>query len=192
MTPLLLATTLLIQPAQIDALQPGQPLVAVEPGQATKGEVVGIVDVPMDTVLAIVKDCEATPGWFPQLRDTKVVGESLAGELCSGATELPWPMADRTWTIEVGVYEETRDGVAGWVVPFRYVSGGTLEQMYGGYHLQPWGPDGRQTLVTYEAWVDLGTWIPDSLIAMASKRILPGLIGGIEEEAARRQAVAAR
>lgn len=183
LTPLL--TALLLSPAALATERSAsEPVVHVQGGEIGMGRIVGVVDAPLDVVLDVVLDCDRTDAWFPKLVDTRVVpGDDADTPRCAGSTDLPWPMVDRTWTIEVGAYQETEGERQIWVVPFMYVGGGNLEEMYGGYHLRPHGPDGQQTEITYEAWVDLGTWIPAPLIAWATKRILPGVLSGIESEA---------
>ncbi len=161
--------------------EPGDVAVRAVGGETAKGEVVGVVDVPLERVLDIVMDCEGNADWFPQARDTVLVSEDDNVMICHGRTDLPWPMGDRSWTIEVGAYPETHKGVETWVVPFMHNGEGTVEEMFGGYHLQRWGKDGQQTLVTYEAWVDLGIWIPEPILNWATRRILPGILTGIED-----------
>lgn len=172
MSPLLLIAAMspTTQAAELTSIE-------VEVGRPAYGKMVGIVDVPVQQVFAIVMDCEGTGGWFPDLEDTHLV----AADRCAGTTDLPWPITDRTWEIDLsasGVGTET------WEAGFAYVPGsGNLAEMQGRYLLEA-TEDGR-TRVTYEAWIDLGFWIPEPLVSWATKRVLPGVLEGIEDEAGR-------
>jgi carbon monoxide dehydrogenase subunit G len=169
MTPLLLLTAFTASAAQLESIE-------VEVGRPAHGSMVGVVDVPIEEVFAIVMDCESTGEWFPDLDDTRLV----AADRCAGRTDLPWPIADRTWEIDLA-----SDGVgtSTWEASFAYVAGsGNLAAMHGRYLLE--ATDDGRTRVTYEAWIDLGFWIPEPLVSWATKRVLPGVLEGIEQEAA--------
>lgn len=148
----------------------------VVPGETIKGEVVGVVDAPLEAVLAVVLDCDGTADWFPATERT----QSPLGTtgLCAGITSAPWPVSARTWTIEVGSHQQS-DGT--WVVPFSYVPGsGNIEAMHGGYHLRA---HGDQTLVAYEGWLDPGLSLPDFVLRWGTRTLLGGLLDALEREA---------
>jgi len=158
--------------------------ITVEPGWVTHGEITGVVDVPMEEVLGIVLDCENADRWFPDTVNTEVVYTETGKMRCAGETNLPWPFADRTWHIDVTGDVQTIDGVESWVLPFAYVDGtGNVEVLEGRYLLQDAG-NGR-TKVTYQADVGLGFWIPEPLLNWGTRRILPGILSGIESQADR-------
>jgi len=163
--------------------------VDVDVGRLSRGEIVGVVDVPVEEALAIVMDCDQADVWFPDMLDTDVV--SVDGDVirCAGATNLPWPVPDRTWQIDSEAHLEVVDGVETWVAAFDYVEGtGNLDVLRGRYLLQRAGAG--QTLVRYEAFVDLGFWIPEPLVNWATRRILPGILMGMEAHAETRMTLA--
>ena len=164
------------------------PGMRVVTGEVTKAEIVGVVDAPLEEVLAVVLDCERTSEWFPAILESRRVGSHADGSVCEGRTAAPWPVAPRSWTIDVSSYPSRVDGVDTWVVPFAYVQGsGNLDEMYGGYHLQRLGD---RTLVSYEAWLDLGFWMPEFLVSWGTKTILCGLLDALEREVLSRRVAA--
>ncbi|MCO4746413.1 MAG: hypothetical protein KC912_16570 [Proteobacteria bacterium] len=151
--------------------------VRVVPGDVIKGEVVGVIDAPLEAVLAVVLDCDGTADWFPATADTRSVG-TAAVDICAGTTSAPWPVSDRTWQIEVSAHQ-LDDGT--WVVPFDYVEGsGNIQAMRGGYHLRAMGD---KTAVAYEGWLDLGLWLPEFALRWGTKTLLGGLLDALEHEA---------
>ena len=150
-------------------------VVDVVPGRLNHGSVSGVVDSPISEVLGKVMDCEGTSGWFPDLYDTRLVSADADGYRCSGSTDLPWPLADRAWSIDVE-REHLDDG--SWRVSFSYVPGsGNLAEMRGAYVLRA---AGTGTRVEYVADIDLGFWVPQALIDWATRQILPGILDGLE------------
>lgn len=166
------------------------PTVVVEPGQVNYGRVTGTVDIPIEAVLAIVEDCEGTDRWFPNTENAHVVRTYEDGSVaCAAVMQVPWPLADRSFELRTRSLAQA-DG--SWLVTFDYVEGsGNVEVLHGGYHLVPRGPRSEQTHVVYEAWVDIGCWVPSVILGWATGRVLPGVITGLEEEAARRAGVVA-
>ena len=153
--------------------------VEVQAARESHGVVAGVVDVPVGQVLDLVTDCAGSVGWFPDLLAARVVASGSDAVRCEGATDLPWPLTDRTWQIDT-VVEPLADGV--FSVPFALVDGsGNLDELRGRYLLEDLG-DGR-TRVTYEAFVDLGFWVPEALAHYATKQMLPAILLGIESAA---------
>lgn len=160
------------------------PVVTVERGEVTYGSVVDVVPVRLDRLVEVATDCGRFDEWFPDMRDTHVVATVAGVVRCRGAMDLPWPLADRHWDVLVDWEPVDIDGARGAVVSIDYLPGsGNLEAMKGRYVLESVGPDGACTRVRYEAWVDLGTWLPDFVLGWATQRILPGVITGLEEQA---------
>ena len=152
----------------------GDIAVSVVAGVPHKGEVVGLIDAPVDDVLRTILDCEGFESWFPDMRQV----ERISSEACRGTMNLPWPLADRTWTIDVG---EAVQAESVWRVSFDYVPGsGNLEELHGTFSV---AAHQGGTLVHYEAWVDLGCWVPQWAMNWAAQRILPQLIAGLEMQA---------
>lgn len=146
---------------------------SVELGRPSHGVVAGVVERPLAEVVELAADCEGSSSWFPDVRDTRVVSDDGVTVRCSGRTDLPWPLADRVWQIDTTI-EDHGDVV---VVAFTLVEG-NLDALQGGYVLEDLG-DGR-TSITYEAWVDLGFWVPEALVDWATRRVLPEIVRGIE------------
>jgi hypothetical protein len=154
-------------------------LVEVIPGRPSVGRVEGTVDAPLDQVLSVIGDCAGTARWFPDMLESRLVSSWEGGYRCAGATDLPWPLKDRTWTIDVALAPGD-DGA--WIATFDYVPGsGNLAEMSGRYVVSP-GENGR-TDVTYEGRVDLGFWLPCAVVAWATAHLLPEVVHGLERAA---------
>lgn len=145
-------------------------------GSPTTGAVSGSVELPLEAAVTVITDCAGTAAWFPDMLDSVLVARWDHGYRCAGRTNLPWPLADRTWAIDVG-WGQREDGAV--VATFAYVPGsGNLAAMDGRYVLEPVGAD--RTRVTYEGAVDLGFWLPGCLLDWATSHLLPGVLTGLE------------
>lgn len=163
------------------------PTVHVQPGRPTYGSVMDTVDAPIDIVRQVVSDCARLQLWFPDMRDTRVVARLGSGVRCEGVMDLPWPVADRSWHVFIDGSEVVVNGQPAVLVRFAYIQGsGNLADMSGHFRLQ--AAPGGGTRVTYEAWVDLGFWLPSFVLSWATQRVLPGIIEGIRTEAVLRTA----
>jgi Polyketide cyclase / dehydrase and lipid transport len=144
-------------------------------GRVSRGEVHGTLRVPLDALLTTIADCDGTAAWFPTLSDTHTVARSPTVR-CAGRTELPWPLHDRRWAIDIEV-PPAPPGVV--VIAFRYVPGsGDLVSMEGRYTLRALDP--HTTWVSYENTVDLGVWVPAFVVDWVSHDVLPRVLAGLE------------
>lgn len=151
--------------------------VRVVAGRPSTGSVSGTVDLTVDATLAVITDCAGTAAWFPDMLGSELVEAWDHGYRCAGVTNLPWPLADRTWAIDVG-WSQREDGA--WIATFAYVRGsGNVAEMEGRYLLEPVG-DAR-TRVTYEGKVDLGFWLPGCVLDWATSHLLPSVLHGLED-----------
>lgn len=56
-----------------------------------------------------------------------------------------------------------------------------MDQMYGYWYLERWEDDPENaTLLRYALWADLGVWLPDAIVRWATRRMLPGIIEGMQ------------
>jgi hypothetical protein len=153
-------------------------VVDVVPGRLNHGSVSGTVAMPISEVVGKVMDCEGTSDWFPNLYGTRLVEADAHAYRCSGSTDLPWPLSDRTWSIDV---EEDRNADGDLVIRFAYVPGsGNLAEMRGAYVLRAVGD---ATEVRYTAGIDLGVWVPQAIVEWATRQLLPGILDGLEQGA---------
>lgn len=165
-----------------DAVAVGPVTLEIEPGRVSRGMVSAVLDAPLPQVLAAVMDCGKADQWVPDLVDTAVVWEKDGRVRCQGRTNLPWPLTDRQWQIDL--QREAGPGAESAVVTFEYVRGsGNLELLGGRFALQ--AVDAHHTRVRCDASVDLGFWIPEPLLVWATDRVLPGILTGLERHAAR-------
>ena len=94
---------------------------------------------------------------------------------------MPWPISDRRWEINSERSEQTLDGVESLVTEYVYIEGsGNMDEMHGYWVVQPWPDDPEYTLVKYVVNADLGVALPRSIINWAARRMLPGIIDGLQ------------
>ena len=167
---------------EIEELMDGDAIVDTERGEGVnRGDVIGLIHAPMDEVWEIVQDFENLDRWFPDMQDTELVGSDLG----QGGTNMPWPVADRRWQIELD-REEGRvvDGitanVAWWTCNQDYEDS-NVDDTYGYWLVYTWPDNPEYTLVRYVINADLGIWLPDPVIRWATRRLLPGMVEGLQE-----------
>jgi hypothetical protein len=149
----------------------------VDPDGVSHASVRGLVEVDLPEVLAIVTDCASYEQWFPDIRQTRVLSRGLGELRCAGQTDLPWPVPDRSWEIDVQSVSGSQTALAS----FQYVPGsGNLQALSGSYTLVR--VEAGLTEVTYEVTVDPGFWVPSFLVAWAHQGLL-GVFEAIEQQA---------
>ncbi len=83
--------------ADYQTLLSGEPIRVVERGAVHSGEVVGMIQAPVDELAAIILDYENLGEWSPAAYDVHIIQRSDSDMVVEGKTALPWPITDRTW-----------------------------------------------------------------------------------------------
>jgi hypothetical protein len=165
---------------QLSRLARGEVLVHVDGGEHRVGESIGVVHARIEAVVNLLRDLESYDRIFEHTLRSEIVGQDGEFMLQSGITTMPWPMADREWTVRVWQGYVEIDGLPGWQSTWDYLPGsGNLLDLQGDYLLLPWGEDGLYTLVRYRVAADLGTWLPASLLPWSVEDLLPNQIEAI-------------
>ena len=147
-----------------------------------RGEVIGLIEAPLDELASIVSDLENVTEWAPSIEEYEVVGRDGEYYIVDGVTNLPWPIADRTWQMRSRFAYEDVDGHNAFVYTFDYVPGsGNLDDSFGYWLLLEYPEDPRFTYVKYVVNADPGIAIPDAIIRWATRNALPDLIEGLDE-----------
>jgi hypothetical protein len=161
---------------QIAELEAGEVIVHTQRGAMNRGDVVGLVCAPLDEVWAIIRDFNQNHTWYPDMLESTLVASGRG----RGVTDMPWPISNRNWEIEMSQSVEDVGGIESHVGRYQYVQGsGNLEEMYGFWLVRPW-PNGC-TLVRYVLNADIGVALPSGIINWAARRMLPGIVTGLRE-----------
>lgn len=158
----------------------GERIVSGEAGDINRGVVIGLVTGPFAEVDAILQDVESHEHWFPDTENTTVISQSGASMRFSGETHVP-VLRDREWVNDGERSTRTFHGVECAVFTYEKVPDtGNMDELFGYWLLCPHEGTGG-TLVKYVINADLGIPLPNALLNWASRRMLPGVIDGLQE-----------
>lgn len=158
----------------------GEILVTGEPGDVNRGVVIGMLNAPIDEIVAIIQDVDNHEHWFPDTDNTTLLSQDGATATFSGETHVPI-LPDRRWTNR-GTHR-THNFTTGecHVFEYEYVEdSGNMDVLHGYWLLCPYEEDASKTMLKYVINADLGVPLPNSLINWASRRMLPGVIEGLQ------------
>jgi hypothetical protein len=163
-------------------LDGGEILVTGEPGAINRGQVMGVVDAPIEPLMRIITDTDNQYLWFPDMLESAVISRDGNQGRSSGRTNMPWPIADRNYQVDGRYTTYTFSGQECHAVEYQYVPGsGNMEDLFGYYLLCPWEGSTSRTVVKYVINADIGVWLPAGIISWAQQRLLPGVITGLRE-----------
>ncbi|MFU8802686.1 MAG: SRPBCC family protein [Bradymonadaceae bacterium] len=172
-------TPIRLNDAQKKTLHSGEVIVRISQSEdVNRGEVIGIIQAPVDEVWPIIQDCGSYGDWREALTDTGILErQGWSNLVCKGTAKVPFPARDRDGHFRVLNGKRTIGGVASHVSTYKYIEdSGNLNDMHGYWLLQPYGPDDNHTLMKFVLNVDIGGWLPDFLVRWANRRILPDTI----------------
>ena len=169
-------------------LHSGDVHVELQQGDINRGIVVGIIQAPVSDVMPLVGNCWEYGDWREALIDTKLerrISDEVV--ICSGTAVVPFPARNRSGHFRVHNRNETVGGIPSFVSSFKYIEGsGNMEDMFGYWIIQPYGPDGEHTLLKHVLNVDIGGFLPGALVRWATRATLPDTVFGIREVLNRR------
>ncbi|MFT4703979.1 MAG: hypothetical protein ACI81R_001674 [Bradymonadia bacterium] len=170
-----------ITSSQAQRAQEGDPLVSAQAGDINRGQVIGVVNAPLEDVMLILADVANHENWFPDTDHTVLISRDGNNVTFSGETHVP-VLRDREWT-NVATHRVDQFSALGecHIIEYEYVEGsGNLDEMYGYWLVCQNGANADQTLVKYVLAADLGIPLPNSLINWATRNMLPGVITGLQ------------
>lgn len=167
---------------QVAELMDGDTIRDVASGTPVRAEVVALIQAPMHELAEIIVDYDRATEWAPATPELAVSGRDGEAYLVTGITALPWPIANRTWTMRAVFGETEVEGHNAWVDVFEYVEGsGNIDDSFGYWLLLPWPDDPSYTYVKYVVNADPGIALPEFVIRWATGNALPGLIEALGE-----------
>jgi ribosome-associated toxin RatA of RatAB toxin-antitoxin module len=134
----------------------------------TMGKAVRIIKDTPEAVLHVLLDVPAYRHFLPRIKDARITRRAGAHVFAVIETDFPWPVKD-AW-----VYiKNTTTSKPGRVHEARWsMLNGTMKT-YSGYALvEPWTPDGKQTVLTYVMQAEPKTSTPDSMISNGVQKIV--------------------
>lgn len=169
--------------AELAELGAGEVIVDVDvDGNEISGTIVGVVDGPVDAVFEIITDFADQDAWIPDMYDAEVVQSGSDVVICAGKTDLPWPLADREYQLEVRNGPSPSHGDQAYASRWTMVEGiGNMVTNDGFWLVTPFNGDAARTLVSYRFVADSGIAAPDGMEQSATRRMLPGFITGLRE-----------
>jgi hypothetical protein len=175
-------TAIRINDAQRKILHSGDVITRLSQSESVnRGEVIGIIQAPMDEVWPIIQDCGSYATWREAITDTGVLErQGWSNLICKGTAKVPFPARDRHGNFRVLNNGRNVAGIDSLVSTYKYIEdSGNLNDMHGYWLLQPYGPEGEHTLLKFVLNVDIGGWLPDFLVRWATRRVLPDTVMGL-------------
>lgn len=158
----------------------GEILVEAERGELNRGVVIGWVNAPVAEVAEIVRDTDTHEEWFPDTVESREISSSGTSSVSEGRTHVPI-VRDRYWRLIGTETATTFNGLNCVVMHYDYdqdYEDGNMNSLFGYWLLCPY--DGG-TAVKYTINADLGIWLPNAIVNWAQRRMLPGIVTGLQE-----------
>ncbi len=168
-------------PEQLRLAQTGEVTVNIERGDVNRGEVIGIVRVPIDRVWAAIRDYDTYIAWFPDQVESRNDGSPEPGmSVIYGEIHIP-VLANRRFQMVVHYGEREVDGQTHYFASYEYIpNSGNLVSSNGYWYLQPHGANNEYTILKYIVNANLGRMIPDGVERWAARNLLPGIPTNLE------------
>lgn len=172
--------------SQIEALKKGDTIRSMDTNMPFRGEVNGLIQAPMEELIAILKDYPKQTQWAPSMAEMRLLRREGEFEILGGRTDLPWPVPDRTWNMRAWTGYKTVSGRRSWVNLFQYIPGsGNMNESAGYWVLSPLPDDPTWTYCRYVLYGDPGIPLPDFVIRWASRTTLPAIISSLRNRHAK-------
>lgn len=133
----------------------------------------GRVTAPIEKLVRYYVDPKSVLKFQDAIKDQRLLAQEKTRARVHYLIGLPWPLGDREFTIETWVVPENN------AVEWKMLAGNIRENQ-GSYAMAP--IDARNTLVTYQARVDINTWVPPFLISWVQGGMIPKVIVKAREE----------
>lgn len=175
LVPLAILLSTALTPPELQALDQGQVLTHLEPGDEPVHEAFaeGVVKAPPAKVWALLTDFADYDRVYTGIKRSEVRGR--VGNIVLGyfLLDFPWPLP-RRWTLN-----ETYLDPAHLTFSWKRIDG-TVKRYQGSLHLYPWHQN--QTRMVFRAVMDPGlAFVPGWFIDYVSLNTLPAIIQGVRD-----------
>ena len=160
---------------------------AVAGSPIPEATVQAVVDAPPEKVWAVVSDCANYKTTMPSIAESTQVrvekptaadGDAVEVKLCRVVADLPFPFPD-LMSVTRGVHR-IEPGKR-WQRQWKLVEGDYVRNE-GEWRLEPFGDDGKRTLVTYVILAQPKIALPDSLVAAIEEGRLPEMMRNLRRK----------
>ena len=166
--------------SRIERLEDGEVITDVETeGRNNRAEMICLIEAQPAEVWDIVMDYDAYESWFPDQLEAEVRANGNPRTIY-GETRVP-VFRNRTYEFQDTASERTVDGETVYVNQWEYVpDSGNMDSSTGFWWVEPY--DDTRTLVRMVVHADLGMAVPQAIINWGTRRMLPGIAEGIQEQ----------
>lgn len=152
-----------LQPDQLKALEQGRSLDFSNHVAGTNvkmGKSIFLIDDNPEAVAYVFLEIDKYKNYMPRITESRITKRSGWHTFAVVETDLPWPVKD-CW-----VYAKfTRNNKPGRVYEIKFwMINGTMKNYNGTALIEPWTPDGKRTVITYEILFEPKTAAPHSMI----------------------------
>lgn len=166
--------------SRVERLEAGEVVTDVETeGRNNRAEMVCLIDAQPSEVWDVVMDYDRYESWFPDQLEAEVRVSGNPRRIY-GETRVP-VFRNRTYVFEDTQSERTVDGETVYINTWEYVEdSGNMDSSTGFWWVEPY--DDNRTLIRMVVHADLGMALPQAIINWGTRRMLPGIAEGIQEQ----------
>ncbi len=169
--------------AQLDSLAGGDVIAEVErDGNNNRAELVCAIDGDPEVVFDVIVDYGAYETWFPDQVEAEVREDFGDSARLYGETRVP-VLRNRRYEFVDSRDVRVVDGETHYIDTWEYVEdSGNLNSTTGFWYVQPMPGHPDKTLVRMVVHADIGMWLPQAIINWGTRRMMPGIAEGLQEQ----------
>jgi len=140
----------------------------------------GVVKAPMDKVWPVVRDCQHFAKFMPRTKRSELQSRTGNVSKCFFEIDMPFPFSD-LWSVVNSV--ESRTTAGGYKRSWTLIRG-TYHRNNGSWTASPWGPNGKETLLSYQIDLNPNVSLPDFIIRKAQSSTMPDVFEAVRKRVA--------
>jgi uncharacterized protein YndB with AHSA1/START domain len=166
--------------SRIERLEAGEVVTDVETeNRNNRAEMICLIEAAPDEVWDVIMNYGDYEDWFPDQLEAEVRSDG-SSRLIYGETRVP-VFRNRTYELRDSAEQRTVDGETVFVNTWEYVDdSGNMDSSTGFWWVEPY--DASRTLVRLVVHADLGMSLPQAIVNWGTRRMLPGIAEGIQEQ----------
>ncbi|HLG20029.1 MAG TPA: SRPBCC family protein [Bdellovibrionota bacterium] len=158
-------------------------LVDVPHSALKRGVVRGVFDGTIEEVWQVVADFDRQAEFMPRMTVSKVRERKENHVFQYAALDMPWPIADVSYVVDIEVQEHRRQ-LAFVMVPN---SGKGVRNFNGSTKLEPFPRDPKKTLGTLTIFFEPERWYPKWIINLGTKSTLGKVVDAVRRRLRQQQ-----
>lgn len=166
-------------------IERGEVITMVETqGDENRAELIALIEGDAASVWSVIADFESYEAWVPDQTSSDVVQRSGNVWVLEGETRVPI-LPNRRYRLRDVRSERIVDGQTVYIDEWEYIeNSGNMEENRGFWYVAPY--DATRTLIRMVVFADLGIPVPQSVINWGTRRALPDLAEGIQQQTTER------